>query len=143
MALIAGIAGVAVLSIGQANTRLSQVNQESLLARQIAQDIVEFYSVNFAEAKALANSVEDFRDIFESHAAFRESLDWAPETRVLFKQMNPRIHLRFQYNVEVPAGSGTFYSGLHRLVVIVEWTESFGNKNMQWVAAQRFVSEIM
>lgn len=141
VALIAGTAMVYLLSLGQANVQMSRVNEESLLARQIALDVVDYFAHNLAQAKLTSRQAPQPRDFFLRHPAFRGSFGLSRQTDELYARMEPEITFRMQKNVEFPLGSGNRHTGLHCLTCRVSWLES-GKKDRQAdVAVSRLVGE--
>ncbi len=141
VALIAGTSMVYLLSLGQANVQMSRVNEESLLARQIALDVVDYFAHNLAQAKLASRSAPQPRDFYLRHPAFRGAFGLSRQTDELYARMDPEITFKMQKNVEFPPGSGNRHAGLHCLTCRVSWLEG-GKKDRQAdVAASRLVGE--
>jgi len=139
---IAGGAAIFILSLGQANQQLSRIGRESIIARQIATDFVEYFSENIPEAKTLMETTQDFREVLETHLAFKDALAVSESTRETFKKMNPQIYARLQTNLSVPPDSGQIMPGLHRMIVIVAWKENPDKDIWRRVMVSRIVGDI-
>lgn len=141
VALIAGSAMVFLLSLGQANAQMSQINQESLLARQVAMDLIEYYAQNFPEAIVRAHKEPQDREFFAKHPAFSDTLALSPQMAQLWKKMDPQIVLDIDPSVMIET-TGIGHPGLHRLICSVRWAEGGGRKNPKVLTLSRLVSEV-
>jgi prepilin-type N-terminal cleavage/methylation domain-containing protein len=140
VALIAGTAMVFLLSLGQANAQMSAINQESMLARQVAMDVIEYYAHNFPEAMVRAKPEPLERDFFAKHPAFSDTLALSPEMAQLWKKMDPQLVMDIDPSVMIET-TGLGHPGLHRLVCSVRWQESGGRKAPKTLTLSRLVSE--
>jgi hypothetical protein len=126
VALIAGTSMIFVLSLGQANAQLSQINAESIFARQIAMDLLEYYANHPDDAKLQWNTGPQPPEIFQNHLAFKDTLSVSPDAQALYRKMNPQVFLMIEPNVGY---SGRRYVDLHRIDCSVKWTEDSGDKD--------------
>ena len=122
VALISGGAMIFLLSMGQANAQLSAINQQSLLARQVAMDLLEYYGHNLEEAFLVASPQALPDDFFVRHPAFSDTLALSPQMAALWTQMAPKIVLDLEPSVMVET-TGIGNPDLHRLVCKVTWQE--------------------
>lgn len=123
VALIAGTSMVFLMSLGQANAQLSQINQESLLARQVAMDVLEYYAHNVQEAFLIASPQKLPADFYLRHPAFSDTLAASPQMAALWKKMTPDITLDAEPNVMIES-TGLGHPDLHRLVCTVTWQDA-------------------
>lgn len=127
VALIAGTSMIFLLNLGQANAQLSQINQESLLARQVAMDVLEYYGHNVSEAFLVASSQPLPADFYVRHPAFSDTLALSPQMADLWRKMGPQIVLDIDPSVLIES-SGLGHPDLHRLICTVKWQEGGGKK---------------
>lgn len=142
VALIAGTAMVFLLSLGQANAQMSQINQESMLARQIAMDILEYYAQRFPEAIGRAGPEPQPDDFFVRHPAFADTLALSPQMMALWKKMKPKIVMDIDPSVRIET-TGVGHPGLHRLVCSVSWDEGGGRTAPKLLTLSRLVAEVL
>ena len=139
VALIAGTAMVFLMSLGQANVQLSQINQESLLARQVAMDLLEYYAHNNPEAFLIASPEPLPADFFVRHPAFSDTLALSPQLSDLWKKMNPTIVLDMEANIMVET-TGVGHPDLHRLSCSVKWQEGGGKTAPKVLSLSKLVA---
>jgi prepilin-type N-terminal cleavage/methylation domain-containing protein len=141
VALIAGTAMVFLLSLGQANAQMSQINQESLLARQIAMDVLEYYAQQFHEAIVRASPKPQAADFFSKHPAFADTLALSPQMSALWARMKPKIVMDIEPSVRIET-SGLGHPGLHRLICTVSWDEGGGRAGPKVLTLSRLVAQV-
>lgn len=139
VALIAGTSMIFIMSLGQANAQLSQINQESLLARQVAMDVLEYYAHNIQEAFLVAAPQPLPADFYVRHPAFSDTLALSPQLAALWKKMTPEIVLDADPNVMIET-SGLGHPDLHRLICTVKWQDGGGKKPPRALALSRLVA---
>jgi hypothetical protein len=125
VALIAGTSMIFVLSLGQANAQLSQINAESIFARQIAMDLLEYYANHPDDAKLQWSTGPQPPEMIREHLAFKDTLAVSPDAQALYRKMNPQVFLMFEPNIEY---SKRRYVDFHRIDCSVKWTEDGGDK---------------
>lgn len=140
-AFIAGTAMLFVLSLGQANVQMSQLNQEGLLARQVAMDVLDYFSRNLPEARWQAQSNPRIEGLYATHAAFRDALEASAETKSLFQQMEPEIVFEVDARPALGDTADKAFPGLHRLSCSIAWKEGSGRRVKRAVSFSRLVAE--
>ena len=138
---IAGTAMVFVLSLGQANVQMSQLNQEGLLARQVAMDVLDYYSRNLPEARWQAQANPRVEALYGTHAAFRDALKASAETESLFKSMEPEILFAVDSRPKLSDDADKAYPGLNKLNCTIAWKEGGGRRSKRTVSFSTLVSE--
>lgn len=141
VALIAGTSMVYLMTLGQANVQMSRVNEESLLARQIAMDVVDYFAHNLAQAKLVSRPTPQPRDFYLRHPAFRGAFGLSRQTDELYSRMDPEITFRMEKNLEFPPGSHNRLVGLHCLTCRVSWLEGGKADRKTSLAAARLVAD--
>lgn len=139
VALISGGAMVFLMSLGQANAQLSQINQESLLARQVAMDMLEYYAHNLQEAFLVASPQPLPRDFYAKHPAFSDTIALSPQMAALWNEMQPEIVLDIEPGVMTEA-QGIGHPDLNRLFCTVKWQEGGGKTAPKLLTLSRLVA---
>lgn len=142
VALIAGTAMVFLMSLGQSNAQMSQINQESLLARQVAMDVLEYYALRFREAIGRSDPQPQGDDFFVRHPAFADTLALSPQMQALWSRMKPKIVMDIDPSVRIES-SGIGHPGLHRLICTVTWDEGGGRTAPKVLTLSRLVAETL
>jgi prepilin-type N-terminal cleavage/methylation domain-containing protein len=114
-----------LLTLGQANSRLSAINRESMVARQLAIDLLEYYANSLGEARLESSPTPRAIDYYLSLPAFA-GMFVGPDTMPLMLKMKPRILFQVEEDPEYPPGSGEYFQDLYRLSCSVTWEEARG-----------------
>ena len=141
VALIAGGAMVFLMSLGQANAQLSAINQESLLARQVAMDMLEYYAHNLQEGLLVASAQPLPRDFYAKHPAFSDTLALSPQMAALWNKMQPEIVVDMEPSVMIET-QGIGHPDLHRLYCSVKWQEGGGKTAPKLLTLSRLVATV-
>jgi type II secretory pathway pseudopilin PulG len=114
-----------LLSLGQANSRLSAINRESMVARQLAIDLLEYYANSLGEARLESSPTPRPIDYYLNLPAFA-GIFAGPDTIPLLAQMKPRVVFQVEEDPEFPPRSGEYFQDLYRLSCSVTWEEAKG-----------------